>query len=182
MRMTGVRQLAVGALALGVFLIAGAAWAVRTELNISSLHGLKAVYLIIQPLDSDVVKDGLSLDEVRTAVEHRLQAAGIRLVSEDNLGERGTGILLLAIDSVRNTAGLYASSVRVELIQVAALARDPDMLVPATTWTAGIVAMTGSSRVSRLGDVAVAVIDEFIKDYRTANREPTEEIKSDGSL
>lgn len=150
-------------------LVAGPAQAARTDFELQSLRGLNNVYLIVQSSDKDVWKDGLSKDIIRADIRQKVEAAGIKVVNDAKDLDDGGAILLVAVSSVKSDSGLYAANVDAELIQATSLARNPKVLVPATTWTSGIIALIDGNSVSRLRERIGKLIDAFILDYQSAN-------------
>lgn len=147
----------------------GASWGARTDFELESLRGLNAVYVVVQSLSPDMIKDGLTVDMLSAAVNKRLSAAGIRLLNKgDKLSSRD-GVLVIALSSIKSRTGVHACSIDAELIQVTTLARSPEKLSPATTWASGIVAVVSPENVTHLSDTVCKVVDEFVSDYNAAN-------------
>ncbi|MCL5102649.1 MAG: hypothetical protein M1133_00850 [Armatimonadetes bacterium] len=150
-------------------LVAGSAQAARTDLEVESLRGLDSLYLIVQSPEEDLADDGLTKDMLRSDVRKRIENAGIKIVYDTkNLGDDGA-ILLVAVSLVRSDSGVYAANIDAELIQVTTLSRDPNVLVPATTWTSGMIVLLDESHVLELRARVGKLVDEFIQDYRSAN-------------
>ncbi|MHB9038340.1 MAG: hypothetical protein ACYC64_16925 [Armatimonadota bacterium] len=147
----------------------GAVWGARTDFELESLRGLNGVYVVVQSLSPDMVKDGLTVNALSAAINKRLSAAGIKLLAKSDTLSPKDGVLLIALSSVKSKTGVHACSIDAELIQATALARYPDKLSPATTWASGIVAVVSPENVSHLSDTVCELIDEFVHDYNSAN-------------
>lgn len=155
--------------ALGAMLVSGTAWGARAEMELDSLRGLGSVYLIVQAPSADLAHEGLSKDHIKDAVTKQLKAAGIDVITDSkNLGD-DDAILLIALTSVKGESGHYACSIDAQLIQITNLARDPKTMVPATTWTSGMVAIVDGKGMGYLEDRVTRLVDEFVKDYRSVN-------------
>lgn len=156
------------ALAL-VLAISTGVQAARLGMEVRSLKGLVGVCVVVETLNPDIARDGLSADFLRQTVTQRLTSAGINLLTEEQLSQAGAAIFYISISSVKNEAGLYACNVHAEVIQAASLSRDPKILTPATTWTTGTVGIVGASNVKQLNDTVAGIADEFVKDFLSAN-------------
>ena len=153
-------------LALG---ISGGVWAARVSMEVKSLKGLSGVCVVVESLAPDISRDGLSADFLRKTVSSRLSVGGVSLLTEDQLSQPGAAIFYVSITSVKNDLGLYACNVHAEVIQAAALSRDPKILTPATTWTSGSVGIVGAANVKQLADTVAGIADEFVKDFLSVN-------------
>ncbi len=82
-----------------------------------TLAGLKGVYVQAYVTDSDQAgRDGLYKVQVQTDMELKLRQVGIPVLSpEEAASTTGQPSLVANILVVRNSSGLYASSVSVEL-------------------------------------------------------------------
>ena len=155
--------------ALGTMLALGTAWGARADIEIDSLRGLGSVYLIVQSPNADLVGAGFDKDAVKTSVAKKLEGAGIKVVSNSNDLKDDDAILLIAVSTVKDDTGHFACSIDEQLIQVTSLARDSKTLVPATTWTSGIVAMVDGKEIKYLQERIDKLVDEFIADYKSVN-------------
>lgn len=141
----------------------------RLGLEVKSLRGVQGVHVVVESLAADLVSDGLTIDLLEKTIVDRLTAGGVRLLSENELSQDGAAIFYVSLASVKNDKGLYACDVRAEVIQAAALTRDPQILTPATTWTSTTVGIVGASNVAQLADTVAKMADEFVKDYQSVN-------------
>ncbi len=143
--------------------------AARVSMEVKSLKGLSGVCVVVETLAPDITRDGLSVDSLRKTVSSHLSSGGINLLTEEQLSQPGAAIFYVSISSVKNEAGLYACDVHAEVIQAAALSRDPSILTPATTWTSATVGIVGASNVRQLNDTVAGLADEFVKDFLSIN-------------
>lgn len=141
----------------------------RLALEVKSLKGVVGVHVVVESLSPDIISDGLTADSLEKTIIDRLTAAGITLLSEDELSQDGAAIFYISLASVKNDKGLYACDVHAEVIQAAALARDPRILTPATTWTSTTVGIVGATNVKQLNETVGKLADEFIRDYQSVN-------------
>ncbi|MCX6345024.1 MAG: hypothetical protein NT018_08105 [Armatimonadetes bacterium] len=158
--------------------VTGAAWAARANIELNSLRGLGGVYLIVQAPSDEMAADGLSKDMIKAGVNKQFEKAGIKLLSDAKDLKDNDAIFLIALSSVKSKTGAYACSVDAQLIQITSLARDPKVMVPATTWTNGVVAIVDKDSLTKLREKITSLVDEFIKDYQSVNLPISGETKS----
>jgi len=158
------------AIALVVYLaVCVGAQAARVGMETKSLRGLVGVCVVVESLAPDLVRDGLSTSSLQKTIAAHLTAAGVGMLTEDELSQPGAAIFYISISSVKNDAGLYACNIHAEVIQAAALTRDPKILTPATTWTSSTVGIVGAANVKQLNQTVADMADEFIKDFLSVN-------------
>ena len=173
MKHSGARLCTVAiAVVIGVLLSANV-WAARLDMEVQSLKGLEGVHVVVESLDSDITHDGLTTDDLQKTIVQHLTTAGIKLLSVDDLSKSGGAIFYVSVSSVKSKLGVYACSVHAEVIQAAALTRNPDILTAATTWTSGTVGIVGETNVKQINEAVAAMADEFARDYQTANSKAT---------
>jgi len=138
-----------------------------------TLAGLKGVYVKAWVPDSaEAVRDGLYQSQVQTDMELKLRQAGIPVLSlEEIASTTGQPSLVANVLVVRNSTGLYAYSVSVELFQAVRPVRNPSVAVPAGTWWTGTI--VGIAQPRRLADATRGTVrdltDQFINAYLAAN-------------
>lgn len=160
------------AITLALCLIANGAQAARLEMETKSLKGIVGVYVVVETPAADLQADGLDDHAIESLINERLSAAGIKTLSEAELSKPGAAIFYVGISSVKNTSGLYACSIHAEVIQAAALSRDPNILTPATTWTSSTMGIVNSSVLRTVNDSVVSLTNEFIRDFLRSNSKP----------
>lgn len=123
--------LAMGSLFL--FVLAAPAWPLDTPEARSTLKGIKAMRVEIEPLPSDLERLGLTHDQIQTDVELRLRQSGIAV---SDPGDTATPLLWVALNSQHQTdSPILGFSIKVEFIQFVRLSRNRNIRAPAPTWT-----------------------------------------------
>jgi hypothetical protein len=129
-----------------------------------SLRGLSGVVVLVEDLDDDAKRTGLTEDQIQTDVELKLRLAGIEVLST----ARPFPHLYVRM-SVLLIGGFYPCNIIVELLQTARLERKYTTRVFAPTWSAeGLVAASNEPALAirrYLGDY----IDRFINAYLDVN-------------
>ena len=129
-----------------------------------SLRGISAVRVVVEDVDSDAAKDGLTTEQLRTDVELRLRRAGLKVDSENYL----LPYVYVRVQTINNE-GLYACGVEVSLTQwVTAKISHADVL--AKTWSVNGIAIVGASKMSAgvRGNVA-DFVDKFLNAWLEVN-------------
>ena len=137
----------------------------------NSLKGLVAVYLLMDPLDLDAQKAGLSASQLRTDVELRLRAAGIPVLTEKQGRERpGDPYLYLDVSHIRAKEGFCAFSIRLALIQNVFPQRNPTQLLRASTWSVSTSGYVLGDKLSMVRQTVRDFTDRFCNDYLAVNQ------------
>jgi hypothetical protein len=115
---------------------------------------------------------GLARDTIKQAVEAQLRAAGIKVLG---LGDFPTGDphLRVTISASSERNGLVAADVQLDFVQIVFLRRNPQVTFNrAQTWKADAqIALAAAAQLVREVQRELArQVDQFIEDYRAANR------------
>lgn len=105
------------------------------ELDRATLRGLKSVSVVIDRIDPQLPKEGVSPDALQERLSSRLTAAGIPV---DPAVNEFVGIQVAA---VRGNRGPYALSITIGLYQPVILARDPKIRTSTKTWEVETILM-----------------------------------------
>ena len=137
----------------------------------SSLYGLPGVYVLVESLNLDVEKDGLTKNQLRKEVESQLRNAGIKVLTrEEKFKTAGNPQLYVNINLLRSSSPFaYAYSVEISLEQEVSLVRKPNMRTAATTWSQGSVGIVGIANLRAIRETVRGRVDHFIHDYFAAN-------------
>jgi hypothetical protein len=158
-----------GIAALVLTMICGNAYAGDTEPERTSLKGLKAIYVLVEPLNKDIIKDGLNTETIKTDVEEKLRLAGIRILSRaDFVKELGYPYLYVNANALKLQRGGYVYNIDVALMQAVILERF-FVRLQAQTWSREDLGAT--PRLDTIRDSVKILVDLFINAYRSANPE-----------
>jgi len=137
----------------------------------SSLYGLPGVYVLVESLNLDLEKDGLTKDQLRKEVEGQLRNAGVRVLTrEEKFKTEGNPQLYVNVNLLKSSSPFaYAYSVEISLEQEVALVRKPNRRTVATTWSQGSVGIVGVANLRAIRETVKGRVDHFIHDYWAAN-------------
>jgi hypothetical protein len=135
-----------------------------------TLRGLPGVTVVIEPLQATAEQDGLTQGELQAEVERQLQAAGIRVLTQDEWRNTpGSPYLYVNVSALKKNYGLYAYSIEVCLNQLVTLLRDQAIKEFAETWETREVGTVGKDRLATVRDSVAAHVNIFIRDYFSVN-------------
>lgn len=148
------------------------AFAFDTPMTRSSLRGLPGIFLLVQGLNPEIEREGLTQDQIQSDIESKLRTAKIKLLSKEQYAKTpGTPLLHVVPAILKVTVGvisLYTYTVIVRVSQSVHLVRKPAIETPGFTWTSegtcGAVRSAGDIRSKIVGEV-----DKFISAYIAVN-------------
>jgi hypothetical protein len=132
-----------------------------SSMDRATLRGLKAVNVVVDPLNADMERMGLSRDSLRSNIEQKLRDAGIKIDNE--VGE----FLGLNVSSARMRRGPQALLLNLGVFQVVILNREKATKTVAETWGAQMVMAVSPKAMDR---AVVETLDEMIAQFITAYR------------
>ena len=133
-------------------------------LDRATLRGLKAFNIVIDPLDPQLEKAGLSADSLRSRIDTRLRHAGIQL---DNNAIEFVG---LRIDSMFTKKGPNGLCFSLAFYQPVALARDQKIRTATQTWDVhSMLLVPPKMMVQAAQDAVDQLADQFVNAYRSVN-------------
>lgn len=146
------------------------AFAEMPERAKETLRGLPGVTVVIEPLHDSAEHDGLTRSQLQTEVERQLQAAGIRVLTQDEWRSTpGSPYLYVNVSALKKSYGLYAYSIEVCLNQLVTLIRNQDIQEFAETWETREVGTVGKDRLATVHQSVAAHVGIFIRDYFSVN-------------
>jgi hypothetical protein len=156
----------------------------------TTLRGVESVYVQVATFDPELQKElrsgGLTHEAVRQAIESKLEAAGIKVVREEDLqkseyyGILHVNLQILSPETQRKyqytidgaqiskdaPVERYFYSVDIELRQTVSLLRDPGIKEISPTWSTSSL---GLRRIARIDSDIKDQVEKFISAYRLAN-------------
>jgi hypothetical protein len=142
--------------------------ALDSEESRATLRGLKRVYIVVEELDSDIVNDGLTNDQIYTDVGQKLRQAGIEFLSEESWQDKKRSPCVYVRPNVyKPWPGFYFCCIDISLIQDVLLKRNPSITVLSPTWSTGKFGVTHSLKGIR--DSVKDCVDIFLNAYLSMN-------------
>ena len=158
-----------GVIVLGFILLITTGTAVSRasddEYTRESLKGLKGVRVVIENIDPEVERAGLTKASIRTDVELKLRLAGIPVLSEKTYGP----FLYVQTAVFPSRSGYWPFCIIVALHQDVILARDRSIFVPANSWDVTYVGLVGKGSARKVRDEIKDMVDDFINAYLSVN-------------
>ena len=107
------------------------------EITRATLRGLRGMGVLVEPLDPDVERAGLTTLQLHTAVEGQLRKAGMPVfTTEERLSVPGKPFVSVHVHVVLRSYALVTYFIQVELNQRASLETDA-FLTTVSTWSVG---------------------------------------------
>ena len=131
----------------------------------ASLTGIGPVGVLVEELDPEHERDGLTVELLRTGVESRLRQHGI-LLGEPFVNPT----LYVSVDAVRWLAEpSYVYSANLEVRQIVQIRATKRVVYGATTWNHGVIGTIQASRLRDIRETVLDLVDEFSEDYLAVN-------------
>lgn len=139
----------------------------------TTLAGLEAVHVQVEPLNADAERAGLRPADMRAEVEAALRAGGIAVVAPPALFADVAGAPFLHLDVMTVPLdGRYAYSLRLELWQEVRLVRRPGLVSLGLTWSAPqVIGTIAGENLTELRDLVRAAAAGFVEECRLASSE-----------
>ena len=133
-------------------------------LDRATLRGLAAISVVVDLMDPELQKLGITQDAIQPRLETRLQAAHIKV------DKSAPEFIAFRITFVHAARGPYAVSVTVGLYQPVLLARDRNLKTATQTWEVESVLMADSKLLqTACFETVDDLVDRFVKAYRAVN-------------
>jgi len=137
--------------------------------EILSLRGLTALFVLVEIVDPEIEKDGLTREEMQRDTEQRLRKAGIRVLSKEEwLRTKEGSYLYVNINARKSSYGVYMNGISLELVQKVLLVRNPKTEVFAATWSRQLLGQGGY--LDRIRYSVQDMVDLFLNSWAEANR------------
>ena len=135
----------------------------------NTLRGLKGIYVFVGKLKEELIRDGLTTDDLRTDAESKLRLRGIRVLSEQEwYKEPGGPHLYIDINVLKlNPTKTYIFAISVSVKQGVSLIRSPGIEVFGITWSTWGVGIS-----TELQDIRLRLeenLDRFVRAYMSVN-------------
>jgi hypothetical protein len=143
------------------------------EASRETLKGLPGFYVLIEELNpniakyANVQKDQISTKTLRSHVENRLQKAGVRVLSwEDMMKTPERPMLYVAVNTHEYEKFWYAYDIRVEVRQLTTLVSRPGKPFSGATWSVNMTGVMSIGQLQTLYDNLGLLLDRFIQAYK----------------
>ena len=133
-------------------------------LDRATLKGLKSVRVVIDTLDTELVKQGLAADELASRIEKRLADAGVTV---DQNAAEFVGVRMLQVHDRRGPYGLCISTA---VYQPVVLVRDKNIKTATQTWEVETVVLADGKQ---LRDAAMSSVDLLVDHFITVWKDAT---------
>jgi len=142
------------------------AFAEDRDITRLTLRGIKEVNVVIESIEPEVERLGLTQAQVKADVEAKLREANIAVAPDIERGRPAVYLYVQVIRPERIERLFY--SISLSLLQNVILERDPNVKTNTETWLVRMLGMSSGTEAIR-SDIR-SVLDQFIEDFRKANQ------------
>lgn len=136
-----------------------------------SLKGLTGIEVMVEPLNIEVERLGLETLKLQHDIRHRLQQAGVHVLTErERLATTTAAMLVVRVDALHDRIGRYFYCIDLLLTQRVQLRGQAAPDVSAVTWMRpGGIALVADDNVRHIQNQVFRKVDEFVRDYLAEN-------------
>ena len=178
MRNLRLSRLALQIVAVFAFLPAFVlpAHAFDADVSRETLKGLTGFYVLIEELNpniakyANVQKNNISTQQLKGQVENRLRAAGIRVLSWDEMMKTpGRPVLYVCVNTHEYEKFWYAYDIQVVVRQLVTLVSRPGKPISGDTWSINMTGVMNIGQLQTLYDNLGLLLDRFVQAYKKGN-------------
>lgn len=148
-----------------------------SDLSRQSLKGLAGFHVVVEDLNANVTKYAkaqkfsLAKDQIKSAVERKLQSSGIKILSwQEMLKTPGKPIFYVVVNTHEYEKFWFAYDVKTEVHQMTNLENNPSLRMNAVTWSLNMTGVVNIGTMSKLQDNVNVLVDRFVNAYQSVNR------------
>ena len=158
---------AVVALLVTLLLLPGVSHALM--LQQLALVGLKGVSVLVDDMNPEAERLGLTKAQIQTDVESRLRKAGIRVLTEKESAEMpGMHYLIVRVNTyIRSGSAFCSFSIRVLVRETVTI--ETGFSTVGTIWNTEGIGSVETDNIRKIRDSVDGMVDRFINDYLAAN-------------
>jgi hypothetical protein len=144
----------------------------QTQTQKKSLAGIPSVTVIVEPLSAQVPELGVTESQIKNDIELILRRNGIRVISNEECSAIvgcANFYLNLNITEVSSMKDFFSFAVDLEVEQFVSLARKPDMMLMAVTYSIGFKGTAGRNQLKNLRESIKDKTETFANHYLEMN-------------
>jgi hypothetical protein len=148
------------------------AHAFDADVSRETLKGLTGFHVLIEELNpniakyANVQKNNISTQQLKSQVEDRLRAAGIRVLSWDEMMKTPEKpMLYVSVNTHEYEKFWYSYDIRVEVLQLVTTVGQPGKTIIGATWSMNMTGVMNIGQLQTLHDNLGMLLDRFIQAY-----------------
>ena len=152
------------------------AHAFDAEVSRETLKGLTGFHVLIEELNpniakyANVQKNNISTQQLKSQVENRLQKAGIRVLSWDEMMKTPERpMLYVRVNTHEYEKFWYAYDIRVEVRQLVTLVSRQEKPIIGSTWAVNMTGVMNIGQLQTLYDNLDLLLGRFVEAYKKVN-------------
>ena len=147
------------------------------EVSRETMKGLTGFYILIEELNPNIAKyasvqkNNISTQTLKSQVENRLRAAGIRVLSWDEMMKTPERpMLYVSVNTHEYEKFWYAYDIRVEVRQLVTLVSQPGKPISGCTWSVNMIGVMNIGQLQTLYDNLGVLLGRFVEAYMAVNK------------
>jgi hypothetical protein len=135
-----------------------------------TLRGFPGVHVVVEQLNPQIEKDGLTTNQLQKDTELKLRTAGMKVLSKEEFQKTlGKPYLYVTVNIsiLRTQITRYIFCIRLEFNQEVSLLNSPMTVVPAVTWSTGGWGIDFS--LENIRDILRKQVEKFANAYLAVN-------------
>lgn len=143
----------------------------QTDAAAKTLKGFDSLKVEVEPLAPDLIKAGITTEQIQTDVETKLRQSGLKIKNPNETAAPYV-VLFVSVNSIDNGVGGFAVSITTSLNQLIVLDRDKNITSIAGTWESRSIVSVIKEKVQAIRDFVSLQIGAFANAHRRANELP----------
>ncbi len=144
----------------------------QTDAAVKTLKGFDSLKVEVEPLAPDLIKAGITAEQIQTDVETKLRQSGLKIKNANDTSVPYVA-LFVSVNSIDNGVGGFAVSITTSLNQQIVLDRDKNIMSVAGTWESRSIVSVIKEKVQAIRDFVSIQIGAFTNAHRRANELPS---------
>ncbi len=140
----------------------------QTDAAVKTLKGFDSLKVEVEPLAPDLIKAGITTEQIQTDVETKLRQSGLKIKNANDTTFPYV-VLFVSVNSIDNGVGGFAVSINTSLNQQIVLDREKSITSIAGTWESRSIVSVIKEKVQAIRDFVSIQIGAFINAHRRAN-------------
>ena len=144
----------------------------QTDAAVKTLKGFDSLRVEVEPLAPDLIKAGITTEQIQTDIETKLRQSGLK-IKNANDATAPYVVLFVSVNSIDNGVGGFAVSITSALNQRIVLEREKNIVSVAGTWESRSIVSVIKEKVQAIRDFVSIQIGAFVNAHRRANELPS---------
>ncbi len=147
-------------------LLPATVWGVDNKWSRETLQGINGVYLVVEVVEPEIERAGLTRVQIKADVELKLRMTGLNVLDPEEATKTPGRPWLAVYPNIQTTDGVYVYATMLNLYQDVSLVRNSNRSI-ASTWSTASYGTTLS--LVNIRSKIKGLVDEFLNAWLSAN-------------